>query len=142
MSAAVSALPSLWAAVLAAIGACWITVVVLVVPPAPTASRTAATMPPPSRPARRGRRSCRIAGTSVPTVAKSQLKRAFGLAEGRTERAQGLLGVGRPHEQLADEDGVDAHALEVLDLLTGLDARLRDDRLARRDVGEQVVGAL
>src|SRR5256885_5393868 len=141
MSAAVRPLPSVWAALVAAIGACWTTVVVLVVPPTPSARRRAATMPPPSRPERRGRRNCRMALT-VPGPGKTELKRAFSLAEGRAERAQRLLGVGRAHQQLADQDGVDAHALEVLDLLARADARLRDDGLARGHVGEQVVGAV
>src|SRR3954454_18438896 len=133
MSAAVSALPSVWAVVVAAIGACWTTVVVLVVPPTPTTRRKAATMPPPSRPESRGRRICRM-GLNVPTPSKTELKRAFGLAEGRAERAQRLLGVGRAHQQLADQDVVDAHALQVLDLLARADARLRDDGLARGPV--------
>src|SRR5881227_2440594 len=141
MSAAVRPLPSVWAALVAAIGACWTTVVVLVVPPTPSARRRAATMPPPSRPERRGRRNCRMALT-VPGPGKTELKRAFSLAEGRAERAQRLLGVRRAHEQLADQDGVDAHALEVLDHLTRDDSRLRDDGLSRRYVGQQLVGPL
>src|SRR4051794_24706285 len=141
MSAAVSALPSVSAAVVAAIGACWTMVVVLSDPPTPRARMRAATMPPPSRPESRGSRICRMR-CSLPAPAKPDLKRTFGLAEGRAEPAQGLLRVGRAHQQLADEHGVDADALEILDLLARGDAGLRDDRLAGGHVGEQLVGAL
>ena len=58
------------------------------------------------------------------------------------ELAAGGLEVGGAHQRLADQHGVDADALELVELLARVEARLRDDRLARRDVGEQLVGAL
>ena len=56
--------------------------------------------------------------------------------------AAGLLGVVGAHQRLADQHGVDAHPLELLDLLARADAALRDDRLAGRHVGEQLERAL
>ena len=43
---------------------------------------------------------------------------------------------------LADQDGVDADPLELVELLAGADAGLGDDGLAGRDVGEQLERAL
>src|SRR3954468_615247 len=58
------------------------------------------------------------------------------------ELAAGGLDVRRAHQGLADQHGVDADALEVVELVAGAEAGLRDDRLARRDVREQLEGAL
>src|SRR4051794_19237225 len=66
----------------------------------------------------------------------------LGVAVEPGEIAAGGLRVGRAHEHLPDEHGVDADALEVVELLAGVEAGLRDDGLARRDVGEQLVRAL
>ena len=49
---------------------------------------------------------------------------------------------GGAHQRLADQDGVDADLLELVELLAGRDAGLGDDHLARRHVGEQLEGAL
>ena len=46
--------------------------------------------------------------------------------------ADGLLGILGAHERLADQDGVDADPLELVDLLAARVAGLGDDRLARR----------
>src|SRR3954469_17261474 len=70
------------------------------------------------------------------------LKRLRIAALAAGEAPTGILDVRRAHEPLADEDRVDPHALEVVELLAAVEARLRDDRLARRDVAEQLVGAL
>src|SRR4051812_36104003 len=63
------------------------------------------------------------------------------LAEAR-EPAHGGLDVQRAHERLADQHRVDADALELVELVARGEAGLRDHGLARRHVGEQVVGAL
>src|SRR4051794_28356462 len=52
------------------------------------------------------------------------------------------LGIGRPHEHLSHEHGVDSHLLELLHLVPVRDSRLRHDGLAGGDVDQQVVGAL
>src|SRR4051794_12242323 len=70
------------------------------------------------------------------------LKRLGVAALAAGEAPTGVLDVQRAHEPLADEDRVDPHALEVVELLAAVEARLRDDRLARRDVAEQLVRAL
>src|SRR6476659_9383560 len=57
------------------------------------------------------------------------------------QRATGRLDVRCAHERFADEDRIDADALEVVELVATVEARLRDDRLARRHVAEQLVGA-
>src|SRR5215211_7082339 len=54
----------------------------------------------------------------------------------------GGLDVGRAHQGLADQDGVDADALELVELVARGVARLGDDGLARGHVGEQLVGPL
>src|SRR3954447_7217196 len=56
--------------------------------------------------------------------------------------ARGGLGIRGPHQDLADEDGVDPYLLELLDLASVRDPGLRDDGLAGRNVDDQVVGAL
>src|SRR3954468_18294833 len=70
------------------------------------------------------------------------LKRLGIAALAAGEAPTGAVDVRGAHQPLADEDGVDPHALEVVELLATVEARLRDDRLARRDVAEQLVGAL
>src|SRR5829696_6251824 len=52
------------------------------------------------------------------------------------------LEVRRAHERLADQDGVDAHAVELVELLARGESGLRDDRLPSRDVGQELVRAL
>src|SRR3954447_4979638 len=72
-------------------------------------------------------------GTPEPAPAvRSGLGRLFGAGQ----LAYGGLGVGRPHQGLADQHGVHADLLEVLDLLAAVDAGLRDHDLAGRNVGE------
>src|SRR3954451_17068135 len=70
------------------------------------------------------------------------LKRLGIAALAAGEAPTGILDVRRAHEPLTDEDRVDPHALEVVELLAAVEARLRDDRLARWGGAEQLVGAL
>src|SRR3954471_16509667 len=70
------------------------------------------------------------------------LKRLGIAALAAGEAAGGILDVRGAPEALTDEDRVDPHTLEVVELLAAVEARLRDDRLARWDVAEQLVGAL
>src|SRR5712672_1854467 len=58
------------------------------------------------------------------------------------QSANCLLGIRRSHESLADQDRVHPHSLQLLDLLTGADPGLRDDRLPGRHVGQQVESRL
>src|SRR5207245_814551 len=85
---------------------------------------------------------------SVVGSAQCQLKRSaeerkrgsvrFALGRGPHQRPAGGLDVGRAHQRLADQDRVDADALEVLELLARMEARLGYDGLAGRDVREQL----
>src|SRR3954454_7577319 len=70
------------------------------------------------------------------------LKRLGLAALAAGEAPTGVLDVRRAHQPLADEDRVDPHALEVVELLAAVGGRLRDDSVKRRDVAEQLVGAL
>ena len=56
------------------------------------------------------------------------------------EVAHGLLGVLRAHDRLADEDGVHADPLELVDLLAARVAGLGDHGLAGRYVGDELLG--
>src|SRR3954470_6272289 len=78
---------------------------------------------------RRGRAGTRRSGLEVSLVTCG-------------ERAAGGLHVGGAHEGLPDQHGVDADAVEVVELLARGEARLGHHRLARGDVREQFVGAL
>src|SRR5947209_15416755 len=133
--------PSL--AALPATGACWMTVVVvLLFEPTPSASSRTATRPPPTRPLIRGSRSCLMTGRSIPAISEADLNWCFVPAEGRAQLAEAHLGIGRAHQQLPDQHGVDADALELLDLLAAVDPRLADHGLPGRHVGEQLEGAV
>src|SRR4051794_8871516 len=56
--------------------------------------------------------------------------------------AAGRLDIGGAHQRLAHQHGVDADALEVVELLARAEAGLRHHGLAGRDVRQQLVGAL
>ena len=53
---------------------------------------------------------------------------------GAGELAHERLDVGRAHQRLADQHGVDADPLELVELVARREAGLRDDGLARRHV--------
>src|SRR3954451_13644957 len=132
-------------------GACWTIVVVLVSPPTPNSATPPMASAPPSTAAvsatgRRARGEFMAAAVCPTQLKRSQtppqrfLKLVVGSDAGQGARR--LLRVGRPHEALAHEHRVDADALEVLELLARVDARLGDDGLAGGHVDEQLVGAL
>src|SRR5215208_6546065 len=58
------------------------------------------------------------------------------------ELPAGRLEVRRAHQRLADQDRVDADAVELVELLARGEAGLRDDGLAGRHVRQQLVRAL
>src|SRR5437016_3212104 len=58
------------------------------------------------------------------------------------ELAHDVFRVRCAHKSFANKDGIDADALQLLDLRTAADTRFGHDRLAGRDGGQQVDGRL
>src|SRR4029077_1472054 len=86
-------------------------------------------------------------GDSVRRVGEGALKGRSGFLKRLRLRAletrqlaAGGLRIGCAHERLADEDGIDADALEVVELLARVEAGLGHDGLARGDVRQELVG--
>src|SRR5215203_2042701 len=126
-------------------GACWTTVVVVWSPTAPAPMRTPAVTPPPITAAASGITTVRAAIRAQRGRCRSMRPKprpALVAIVTAREGAAGGLDVGRAHQRLPDQHRVDADAIEVVELLAGGEAGLGDHRLARRDVGEQLVGAL
>ena len=73
---------------------------------------------------------------------RGQARAPFSAASACDERADRVLHVARAHERLADEDPSTPTALQLVELVAAVDARLGDDRLARRDLGQQLVRAV
>src|SRR5436853_6404713 len=135
MSRAVSAFPS--ATARGAIEDCWTTVLV-VLPLAPNARNAAATTTPPTRAAANGEATVLFMRPgSVVGAREAELKvdrpalgrrgaRLGALAQAR-ELAAGGLDIRGAHERLADQHGVDADPIELLELRAGGVARLGHD---------------
>src|SRR5436190_4417506 len=119
-------------------------------PAAPVPSSSPAVTPPPSRPAA----TSDMNPFTVPSLAPDRERgvnpreplsssgagSAVDVVAG--QRPDRVLDVRRAHQRLSDQHRVDAHALELVELVAGREAGLRDHGLARGDVREQLVGAL
>src|SRR6478672_3744850 len=125
-------------------GACWTTVFVELDPTAPKATRRTATMAPPRRADTKARNGARLGeviaaqcGRAPSTPVKNRRCSRLSLGEAR-QGAAGRLDVLGAQQRLAHQHGVHADLVELVELLAGRVAGLRDHGLAGGHVGQQL----
>src|SRR3954453_10146707 len=124
-----------------AIGACWTTVLVPSLPTTSKPTRRRATTAPPTRAETKPRSEARLAwdiGSGGGGARSSQNKNCRRLLGHPGELPAGGLDVLRTHQGLAHQPRVHSHPVELVQLVAGRVAGLRDHGLARRHVRQQL----